>query len=250
MIGALCTAIAGAQTNPAAPKSELALAVEKALASPIRTDAERARDNPERKPLQTLEFFGLQPNMTVIELMPGAGWYTKILGQVLAEKGKLYVTIGEARIAPRLAEWKLDKVVPIASKVDLKPSGQFGVFQSDVIEIPVTGADMVLTFRNYHNMTPETRAKLNKAVFNALKPGGVYGIKDHTKRHMEGPSAETWRRIDPVLVIKEVQAAGFVFEDFSTLHHRPDDTLQYDTQRESLKGYSDRFTLRFRKPLK
>jgi predicted methyltransferase len=241
---------ARAQATPTAPKSELAIAVEKALASPIRTDAERARDNVERKPLQTLEFFGLQPNMTVIELLPGAGWYTKVLGQVLADKGKLYVTIGESRIAPRLAEWKLDKVAPVASKIDLKPSGQFGIFQAESVEIPITGADMVLTFRNYHNMTPETRAKLNKAAFNALKPGGVYGIKDHTKRHMEGVSAETWRRIDPVVVIKEVQAAGFVFEDFSTLHYRPDDALQYDSQRESLKGYSDRFTLRFRKPAK
>ena len=107
---------------------------------------------------------------------------------------------------------------------------------------------MVLTLRNYHNMTPATRAVLNTAVFDALKPGGVYGIKDHTRRHMDPGSEETWRRVDPVLVIKEVQAAGFVFEDFSTLHYRPDDELRYDSQRPSLAGYSDRFTLRFRKP--
>jgi predicted methyltransferase len=241
---------AAAQAPAPAPKDETTLAIEKALASDIRTPEERARDTPERKPVQTLNFFGLKPNMTVVELFPGAGWYTKILGQVLAEKGKLYVTIGQARTATKLAEWKLDKVVAVESNVKLSPSGQFGIFQSDVVEIPIKDADMVLTFRNYHNMTPATRALLNKQIFNALKPGGVYGVVDHTKRHMEPYNPETWRRADPVVVIKEVQAAGFVFEDFSTLHFRPDDTLIFDSQRESIKGYSDRFTLKFRKPLK
>ncbi len=239
-----------AQAPPAAPKDETTLAIEKALASDIRTPEERARDFPERKPIQTLGFFGLKPNMTVIELFPGAGWYTKILGQVLADKGKLYITVGQARTATKLAEWKLDKVVAVDAKVTLAPTDQFGIFQASSIDIPVRDADMVLTFRNYHNMTPDTRAVLNKQIFLALKPGGVYGIVDHTRRHMEPYSSETWRRSDPVQVIKEVQAAGFVFEDYATLHFRPDDTLQYDSQRESIKGYSDRFTLRFRKPLK
>lgn len=251
LVVALTTALPAAAQAPApAPKDEVTLAIEKALASDIRTPEERVRDNTERKPVQTLNFFGLKPNMTVVELFPGAGWYTKILGQVLADKGKLYITIGHARLVPKLAEWKLDKVQAIESNVKLAPSGQFGIFQSDVVEIPIKDADMVLTFRNYHNMTPATRALLNKQIFNALKPGGVYGVVDHTKRHMEPYSPETWRRADPVVVIKEVQAAGFVFEDFATLHHRPDDALVYDSQRESIKGYSDRFTLRFRKPLK
>jgi predicted methyltransferase len=241
---------ADAQMPPPPPKSEMALAIEKALASDIRTPEERARDARERKPVQTLEFFGLKSDMTVVELLPAAGWYTKILGQVLAEKGKLYVAIGADRLAPRLKEWKLDKVAVAPAKAELKPSGQFGVFQADAIDLGVKNTDMVLTFRNYHNMTPATRATLNKAVFDALKPGGVYGIVDHTRRHMDPGSSETWRRIDPVLVIKEVQAAGFVFEDFADLHYRPDDTLQYDSQRPSLGGYSDRFTLRFRKPAK
>ena len=237
-----------AQMAPPPPKSATALAIEQALASEIRTPEERARDARERKPVQTLEFFGLKPDMTVVELLPGAGWYSKILGQVLADKGRFYVAIGADRLAPRFKEWKLDKVMVAPAKVDLKPSGQFGVFQSDAVELGVKDADMVLTFRNYHNMTPATRALLNKAAFDALKPGGVYGIVDHTRRHMDPGSSETWRRVDPVLVIKEVQAAGFVFEDFSDLHYRADDELRYDSTRPSLGGYSDRFTLRFRKP--
>ncbi len=239
---------ARAQMAPAAPKSETALAIEKALASDIRTPEERARDARERKPVQTLEFFGLQPNMSVVELLPGAGWYTKILGQVLADKGKLYVAIGGERLAPRLKEWKLDKVEVPAIKAEMKPSAQFGVFQVDSFDIPVKNVDMVLTFRNYHNMTAASRAKLNTAVLGMLKPGGIYGIVDHTARHNEPLNAETWRRIDPVLVIKEAEAAGFEFVDFSNLHYRPDDELRYDSQRPTLAGYSDRFTLKFRKP--
>jgi predicted methyltransferase len=244
----LGTVPASAQMGPAAPKSDTALAIEKALASDIRTPEERARDVRERKPVQTLEFFGLKPDMTVIELLPGAGWYTKILGQVLADKGKLHVAIGAERLMPRLKEWKLDKVEAPAVKAELKPSGQFGVFQADSIEIPVKNADMVLTFRNYHNMTAEARAKLNSTVFGTLKPGGIYGIVDHTRRHNEPGTGENWRRVDPVLVIKEVEAAGFEFVDFSNLHYRPDDELRYDSGREAVAGYSDRFTLKFRKP--
>jgi predicted methyltransferase len=239
-----------AQMGAAPPKSEIAQRIEKALASNIRTPEERARDATERKPVQTLEFFGLKEDMTVIEIMPGAGWYTKVLGLTLAEKGQLHVFGGSARLAPRLKEWGLDKVQIAEGKFVTRPSGQRGVFDLEAVEIPVKNADMALTFRNVHNMTPASRAMLNKAVFAALKPGGVYGIVDHTRRHNEPTSDENWRRIDPVIVIKEALDAGFQFEAFSNLHYRPDDELRYDSQRPSIAGYSDRFTLKFRKPAK
>jgi predicted methyltransferase len=237
-----------AQMGQPQAKSETTLAIEKALASPIRTAEERARDVPERKPVQTLEFFGLKPDMTVIEIMPGAGWYTKILGQVLADKGKLHVAVGATRVAPRLKEWGLDKVQVVDGKFVTRPSGQRGIFDIETVEIPVKNADMVLTFRNVHNMTPAARGLLNKAIFDALRPGGVYGVVDHTRRHNEPTSPENWRRADPVLIIKEALDAGFIFEAFSDLHYRPDDQLLYDSQRPSVGGYSDRFTLKFRKP--
>jgi predicted methyltransferase len=238
-----------AQMSPPPPKSELAQAIEKALASDIRTAEERARDTLERKPVQTLEFFGLQADMTVIELFPGAGWYTKVLAPVLADKGKLYEALGTTRLAPQLKEWKLDKVEVVATKADFKPAtGQYGVATASLVEIPVKDVDMVLTFRNYHNFDAPARALLNRAVFATLRPGGIYGIVDHTRRHNEPDGVENWRRVDPVLVIKEVEAAGFEFVDYSSLHYRPDDELRYDSQRESIKGYSDRFTLKFRKP--
>ena len=131
----------------------------------------------------------------------------------------------------------------------MKPAaGQMGLFEVTPFNLGVTDADLILTFRNYHNFTPEGRANLNRAVFAALKSGGRYGIVDHTRRHNEPDSRENWRRVDPVLVIKEVQAAGFVLDDFAGIHFTPDDELRYEVGRKSVAGNSDRFVLRFRKP--
>ena len=89
---------------------------------------------------------------------------------------------------------------------------------------------------------------MHQQSFEALKSGGIYGIVDHTRRHMEPDSNENRRRIDPVLVIKEVQAAGFELVDYSTLHYRADDELEYEVGRRSVSGNTDRFTFKFRKP--
>ena len=107
---------------------------------------------------------------------------------------------------------------------------------------------MVLTFRNAHNLDSAGRISLSEAAFAALKPGGVFGVVDHTKRHMEAFSKATWRRTDPVQIIKEALAAGFEFVDYSDLHARPEDGLEFDTRHESLVNESDRYTLKFTKP--
>ena len=89
---------------------------------------------------------------------------------------------------------------------------------------------------------------MNDASFKALKSGGIYAVVDHTRRHMEELNNENGRRFDPVLAIKEIQAAGFVLVDYSTLHARADDELRYEVGRKSVTGNSDRFTLKFKKP--
>jgi predicted methyltransferase len=113
----------------------------------------------------------------------------------------------------------------------------------------VDDVDMVLTFRNYHNFGPEGRAAMNAAVFDALKPGGIYAVVDHTRRHMESDNNENRRRIDPVQAILEIEAAGFEFVGYSDLHFRPDDTLVYEVGRKTVTGNTDRWTLKFMKPL-
>ena len=84
-------------------------------------------------------------------------------------------------------------------------------------------------------------------MYDALKPGGIYAAVDHNRRHMEPDNPENRRRIDPVLVIKEIQSAGFELVDFSELHYRPDDELRFEVGRRSVTGNTDRWTLKFRK---
>jgi predicted methyltransferase len=122
------------------------------------------------------------------------------------------------------------------------------LYTMDDFEFGVDDVDMVLTFRNVHNFDEAGRMLMHRQSFEALKSGGIYGIVDHTRRHMEPDNSENRRRIDPVLVIKEAQAAGFEFVDYSTLHYRADDELEYEVGRRSVTGNTDRFTFKFRKP--
>jgi predicted methyltransferase len=89
---------------------------------------------------------------------------------------------------------------------------------------------------------------LNRAVLEALKPGGLYGVVDHTRRHMEPGRAANRRRTDPVRIIHECEAAGFEFVAFSELHYRPGDDLTLEVGDPAVSGATDRYTLLFRKP--
>ena len=221
--------------------------VQKAMASTIREDADRLADT-YRKPDIALSFFGLKNDMHVIELIPAGGYYTKILGQVLNDKGQLYVGADGEAVADKLAGWGLSKVQVLDDKFESAKTDKRGYNSVAPFEFPVKDVDMVLTFRNMHNMSPEGRKVLNTAVFNSLKSDGIYGVVDHTRRHMEPWVEARWRRVDPVALIKELQEVGFVFVDYSELAAQPNDNLTLDSTHESLKRNSDNFTLKFRKP--
>lgn len=221
--------------------------IKTALTSEIRTAAETDRDR-NRNALQTLEFFGLRDDMKIIELIPGGGWYTKILAPVVSEKGEYYAALGTSRIADLAKESGFEKIKIVAEDAKLyrKEGEKFYSLEAD--SLGVSGLDMVLTFRNYHNFGEEGRRSMNKLAFEALKPGGIYAVVDHTARHMEEPSSANRRRVDPVLAIKEIQEAGFEFVDYSDIHYRADDELRYEVGAKSVTGNTDRWTLKFRKP--
>lgn len=223
--------------------------VEAAMAADVRTDAEKERDR-NRKPVETLAFYGLEADMRVVEMLPGGGWYTKLLAPVLRDEGELYLAIGSGRAMKALADVEgFDKLKETASDAEFSREPGARLYDLTLPSgLGVKKADIVFTFRNYHNFSEAGRKAMNDAAFAALKRGGVYAVVDHTRRHMEADSGENVRRLDPVLAIKEIQAAGFVFEDFTDLHFRADDELRYEVGRRSVSGNTDRWTLKFRKP--
>jgi predicted methyltransferase len=218
-----------------------------AMASEVRTEAEVDRDR-NRRPLETLEFFGLRDGMKVVELLPGGGWYTKLLAPVLAENGEFYVALGTGRVSESLlGQEGFEQVGVLAEDAKIyRPEGSRH-YAIELESLGITDADIVFTFRNYHNFGPEGRAAMNAAVYDALKSGGIYAVVDHNRRHMEPDNPENRRRMDPVLAIKEIQEAGFELVDSSDLHYRPDDELRYEVGRRTVTGNTDRWTLKFRK---
>lgn len=222
--------------------------IQAAMAAESRPEGDVARDR-NRRPVETLEFFGLRDDMKIVELMPGGGWYTRILAPVMKDNGEFYAALGTGRVKDTLAGqpgFENMQIVAEESRMYRPEGARSYVLETD--GLGVTDADMVLTFRNYHNFSVAGRAALNRVVFDALKPGGIYAVVDHNRRHMEPDNNENRRRMDPVLAIREIQEAGFVFVDYTDLHYRPDDELRYEVGRQTVTGNTDRFTLKFRKP--
>lgn len=222
--------------------------IKAAMAADIRSEAEVLRDR-NRKPVETLAFFQLRDDMRVLELLPGGGWYTKIIAPVVKDNGEMYVAIGVNNVRDNLVTQPgFDHINAIDIGVEMQRDGPFGSNNIAPFSFGVTDLDLVVTFRNMHNFTEDGRNNVNAAVYNSLSSGGLYGVIDHSRRHMQEMSSENRRRVDVVQIIKEVEAAGFEFVDWSDLHYRPDDELRYEVGRATVTGNTDRFTLLFRKP--
>jgi predicted methyltransferase len=221
--------------------------LEVAMAADIRGDGDTDRDR-NRRPADTLAFFGLRDDMKVVELLPGGGWYTKLLAPLMKENGEYFVAYGSGRVAENIATQPgFENIQVTAADANLfRPEGS-RFYELENPGLGISDVDIVFTFRNYHNFSPVGRAAMNEAVHEALKPGGIYAVVDHTRRHMEGDNDENRRRVDPVTAIIEIQAAGFELVDSSNLHYRPDDELRYEVGRATVTGNTDRFTLKFRK---
>lgn len=220
-----------------------------AMSAEIRTDQDTVRDA-NRMPIETLEFFGLRDDMKIVELVPGGGWYTKILAPTLAQSGEYYGAIGTSRIKERLAGkpgFEKMNIVAEDAKLYKKEGARF--YSLEINSLGVENVDMVLTFRNYHNFAKDGRMAMNKAAFDALKPGGIYAVVDHTARHNEPLNSENGRRVDPVKAIKEILDSGFELVDYSELHYRPTDMLNLEVGNKAVTGQTDRWTIKFRKPM-
>lgn len=244
----IATILCAASMAVAAQESEVAAKIMAAMAADVRSDADVDRDR-NRKPIETLEFFQLEEDMRVLELLPGGGWYTKLLAPTLRENGALYVALGTNNVSTNLlTQDGFDHVTVVDLDVAFERSGPFRTIDIDPLDFGLSDIDLVATFRNMHNFTAEGRGHINAATYKALRSGGLYGVIDHSRRHMEPMTNENRRRADVVEIISEVLQAGFELVDYSDLHYRPDDELRYEVGRKSVTGNSDRFTLLFRKP--
>ena len=218
--------------------------IEQALTSSIRDAAETARDA-NRKPGEVLEFFGLEDDMKVLEISPATGYWSKLVGPTLCENGgELIFSVGVSDDFKNdiMSLDGLECSSAINNDITLRNLPEFSFDDSQF--------DMVLTFWNLHNPSVEGRENLNEAAFSALKSGGIYGVVDHTRRHLEPTSreAQNGRRLDPVLIIKEMIDVGFEFVDFSPMHYHPEDDLSQEVGTPGVRGNTDRFTMSFRKP--
>ena len=254
------------------PKSDAATlaALDRLLAGPHRSDANRARDV-YRHPRETLEFFGLRADMTVMEIWPGpAGWYTELLAPLLEDHGRYIAAGWDPKSDNKFVQ---DGIRSFQAKLDGDP-GLYGKVEVVALQypgalapVPPNSVDMIVTFRNLHNWLArgEAAPSMLKAMYAALKPGGVLGLVDH-RADPDAPvdhEAKTGY-VNQQYAIDVVRSVGFELVATSEINANPRDTRDYeqgvwtlpptwrlgdrDRERYAAIGESDRFTLKFRKP--
>ena len=257
-----------AAVQPAA--ADTAQQLDQVLAGSHR-DAKNAARDQYRHPRETLLFFGLQPDMSVVEVWPSAGWWTEILAPLLKDEGKYYA-------AWFATEWKdtpdflKQREKGFDAMLAGKPELYGKVIKTKLLApgyvdiAPKGSADMVLTFRNVHNWAKAGNADaMFTAFYDALKPGGILGVKDHRAR----PGTSFKQQIDSgymteEYVISTAEKAGFKFVAKSEINANPKDTTDHpagvwtlpptlrlgekDREKYLAIGESDRMTLKFVKP--
>lgn len=239
------------------------------LAGDQRPESDRSRDV-YRHPKETLLFFGIRPEMTVLEVWPEPGWYTEIIAPLLRDHGKYYAAVppvnpASANAGKRRAEYQ--------AKLAANPA-EYG--KVAVVNMPVDGSnvvppgtlDMALTFRNVHNfMSAGDASKVFATLYRALKPGGILGVVEHRGNPSvpQDPKADSGY-VNEDYAIKLIEAQGFRLVAKSEVNDNPKDTKDYekgvwtlpptfelgdkDRAKYAAIGESDRFTLRFVKPQK
>jgi predicted methyltransferase len=230
----------GAQAAPAD--------VARALADPARPAKDREQDA-RRKAAEIVAFSGLKPGDKAADVFPGSGYYTRIFAKVVGPAGRVYSVVpAEAAEKPYkpLEPIKALAAEPAFSNVQplVQPMKAFD---------PPEKLDLVFVSQFYHDMHTAAYGgpdivPVNAAVFRALKPGGVYLVIDHSAPGTGLAAADTLHRIDEAAVKKEVEAAGFVLEAESDVLHNPDDPHTANVFDPSIRGRTDQFVLKFRKP--
>jgi predicted methyltransferase len=219
-----------------------------AVASSDRPKADVDRDGL-RKPSELLAFSQIKPGDSVADIMPGQGYYTRLFSKLVGPSGHVYAIVPSelAAVAP--------KAVDASKSLAAEPG--FGNVSAVVAPtetlMPGGGLDAAWTSDNYHDLYgffgPEKAASFDKAVFDALKPGGVFVVIDHVAdRGGDAASIKHLHRIDPAVVKAQVLAAGFQLEAESAVLANPGDKHEKSVFDPDVRGHTDQFAFRFRKP--
>jgi predicted methyltransferase len=213
-----------------------------------RPDADKARDA-DRKPGEVIAFAGIKPGEKVADFLPGGGYFTRLFAKVVGPKGHVYAFIPDEVL--KLRATAADGIKALAAAP--------GYSNVSVVQAPASDfkasepLDLVWTSQNYHDLHNKNFgvdvAAFNKAVFAALKPGGFYIVLDHVAS-ADAPAdvTETLHRINPEVVKQEVVAAGFKFEGASAVLKNAADDHSAKVFDPSIRGKTDQFVLKFRKP--
>jgi predicted methyltransferase len=243
----LASAVVVAQSShgPAA-----SAAITTAVGDSARPEEDTKRDS-DRHPALTLEFAGIKPGQKVLELAPGHGYYTRILSQVVGPKGKVYVIVGPKRPdAPKDAPEPAAAVQKIAADPHY-PNVTVLVQKIKELDLP-KGVDVVWTSQNYHdfhNVEGLDVVAFNKKILESLRAGGEYLVLDHAAAKGSGfRDTSTLHRIDAEAVKKEVESAGFKFSGSSDILLNSSDDHTLAVFDPKIKGHTDQFVLKFRKP--
>jgi predicted methyltransferase len=238
---ALSLVVAAASADSSPPSYVAA-----ALADPDRPAADKDRDAI-RKPAEMVAFAGIKPGDAVLEVLPGGGYFTRIFSKVLGPEGHLFAAVADS---------KSTDVETAASAIasDVEYSNTMVISLTPEAIKPLPPLDVVWTSQNYHDLhltrAHTDVAALDKAWFDVLKPGGVVVIVDHAA--LPGSSAaqtaDSLHRIDPSVARREMEAAGFKFDGESDTLRNPSDPHTAIVFDPSIRGHTDQFMYRFRKP--
>jgi len=248
VLTASLVAMAALTLSPVHAKSPDAISA--AIADASRPETDKQRDA-NRKPAETLAFVGVKPGDRVAELLPGGGYFTRIFSKIVGASGHVYALVpAPSPNAPPDAPDFAARVKAIAADPNYS---NVSVVVEPFAQLKAPEAvDLVWTSQNYHdfhNFPGLDLPVFNQLVFDALKPGGTYLVLDHAAEPGSGVrDTASLHRIDAETVKKEVLAAGFVFVGASDLLHQADDPHTVKVFDPSVRGKTDQFILKFRKP--
>jgi predicted methyltransferase len=217
-----------------------------AIADSARPDSDRERDA-QRKPAETLAFAGVKPGDQVLEIAPGKGYYTRLLSAIVGPKGKVTVYLIGPLPKPGTPPPPVQAIAadPHYSNVTL-------IMQRLTEAKPSAAFALVWTTQNYHdlhNVADLSMLAVNNAIFNALKPGGVYFVLDHAAEAGSGArDTNTLHRIDEESVKNEVTSVGFKLVGESNVLRNPADPHTGKVFEGPIQGHTDQFLLKFKKP--